>query len=79
MLGEGRVFVHVYVDGCLVEAIFNNRTAMVADHIAPSNDDATTVALINADGVRGTASVWTLKQANNFMAHEAALETNSRR
>ena len=66
MLGNTSLSVHVIVDGSIVEAIFNNRTAFVNDHISPSNDDATTVSLLNADGVTGTASIWTLKQANNF-------------
>ena len=65
-LGSSSVRVHVYVDGEIVESIFNNRTALVT-YQSPPNKDATAVELFGVGaGVEGSVKSWQLKQANNF-------------
>ena len=58
--------IHIYVDGGIVEAIFNNRTAMVA-YATPDSAEATDIALFGVGGaVGGELQSWQLKPVNNL-------------
>ena len=58
--------IHIYVDGGIIEAIFNNRTAMVA-YATPDSAKATDIALFGVGGaVGGELQSWQLKPVNNM-------------
>ena len=65
-LGLKTVTLHAIVDHSIIEAIYNNRTAMVV-YANPPSADSKSVALFGVgSGITGSLQTWELNQANNF-------------